>query len=144
MRLGQKLKAYKILLDTNILISAAYSKMGVPSQAYRKAVEPPCLAFVCEQSIEEFRRVFNRKFPDKIYAFESFITAALSVMAVVPVPRTADNNEGKIRDVSDRAILRAAIKAGVDIIVTGDKDFLESGLKTPIIMTAADFIKKTL
>ena len=30
----------------------------------------------------------------------------------------------------------------VDIIVTGDKDFLESGLIFPLIMTAAEFLKK--
>ena len=69
----------RVLLDTNVLISAAYSKGGIPNEAYRKAVESPYQAFVCEQTIEEFRRVFNRKFPDKIYAFESFITSALSV-----------------------------------------------------------------
>ena len=43
----------KVLIDTNILISAAYSRLGVPNQAYQKAVEPPYQAFVCEQNIED-------------------------------------------------------------------------------------------
>ena len=47
--------------------------------------------------------------------------------------------EDKIRDVNDRPILRAAINAKADILLTGDKDFLESGIDTPKIMTAADF-----
>lgn len=46
----------------------------------------------------------------------------------------------KIRDVSDRPILRAAIRAGADVLLTGDKDFLESGLKNPAIMTPTEFI----
>ena len=131
----------KVLIDTNILISAAYSRLGVPNQAYQKAVEPPYQAFVCEQNIEEFRRIFNRKFPDKVYAFESFISFALSVITVIPVPKTPHSAENLIRDVDDRPILRAAIHAKIDIIVTGDKDFLESGLTDPQVMTAAEFVK---
>ena len=46
----------------------------------------------------------------------------------------------KVRDVNDRPILRAAIHAKADILLTGDKDFLESGLATPQILTAADFV----
>jgi len=45
-----------------------------------------------------------------------------------------------IRDVNDRPILRAALKAKVDVLITGDKDFLESGVETPKIVTAAEFI----
>ena len=48
--------------------------------------------------------------------------------------------ENKIRDVKDRPILRAAIHANADVLLTGDKDFLESGLHTPKIMTASDFL----
>ena len=39
----------------------------------------------------------------------------------------------------NRPILRAALHAKADILLTGDKDFLESGIDTPKIMTAADF-----
>ena len=40
----------------------------------------------------------------------------------------------------DRPILRAAIQARADILLTGDKDFLESGVKTPRIMSPAEFM----
>ena len=43
---------------------------------------------------------------------------------------------------NDRPILRAAIHAGADILLTGDKDFLESGILNPKIMTAAEFVKE--
>ena len=39
-----------------------------------------------------------------------------------------------------QAFVKAAIYARADILLTGDKDFLESGLHSPKIMTAADFI----
>lgn len=51
-----------------------------------------------------------------------------------------ENKESEIRDVKDRPILRAAINADVDVILTGDKDFLESGIENPKIFTARDFI----
>ena len=49
--------------------------------------------------------------------------------------------ETQIRDVNDRPILRAAIEAKADVLLTGDKDFLESGVTDPAIMTPAEFLK---
>ncbi len=43
--------------------------------------------------------------------------------------------------VNDRPILRAAIYANADILLTGDKDFLESGLQYPKIVTVSDFVQ---
>ena len=48
--------------------------------------------------------------------------------------------ETQIRDVNDRPILRAAINAKADVLLTGDKDFLESGVKNPAIMTPTEFL----
>ena len=62
-------------------------------------------------------------------------------LKVVPTPIEEEISEEKIRDIKDRPILRAALYANTDILLTGDKDFLESGLKHPKIMTAAEFIQ---
>lgn len=130
----------KVLIDTNILISAALSNKGTPYQAFVKAVSYPNHGLVCEQNIDEMRRIFNRKFPKKISALETFLSLALLTLQVVPTPIVEHSSEQAIRDVKDRPILRAAIYANADILLTGDKDFLESGLQNPKIMTAADFI----
>jgi predicted nucleic acid-binding protein len=37
-------------------------------------------------------------------------------------------------------VLRAAVAADVDMIVTGDKDLLESGIERPRIISPADFV----
>ena len=130
----------KVLIDTNILISAALSANGTPFQAYVKAVTYPNDGIVCEQNIDEMRRIFNRKFPNRIQAFEQFLSLALLTLEVVPTPEEELDSEQHIRDVKDRPILRAAISAGADVLLTGDKDFLESGVKNPKIMTAAEFV----
>ncbi len=130
----------KILIDTNILISAALNSKGTPYRAFIKAVSYPNHGLVCEQNIDEMRRIFNRKFPRKIPALEAFLSLALLTLEVVTTPVEKHSSEEKIRDVSDRPILRAAIHAKADILLTGDKDFLESRLHSPQIMTAADFL----
>ena len=133
----------KVLIDSNILISAALNSNGTPYQAYLKAVTFPNHGLICEQNIDELRRIFNRKFPNRIAALEQFLSIALMTLELVPTPIEEYHAENKIRDVKDRPILRAAIHANADVLLTGDKDFLESGLHTPKIMTASDFLTDT-
>jgi predicted nucleic acid-binding protein len=66
---------------------------------------------------------------------------ALTTLDLIPYSVVGVSDENLIRDVSDRPILRAAIHAKVDILITGDKDLLESGISNPKIMTAAEFLK---
>lgn len=130
----------RVLIDTNVLISAALSANGVPYQAYVKAVTYPNHGLICEQNVDEMKRIFNKKFPNRLTALDRFLSVALLTMELVPIPTDEDVAELQIRDVKDRPILRAAIEAGADILLTGDKDFLESGLKKPVIMTPAEFV----
>lgn len=130
----------RILIDTNVLISAALSANGTPYRAYVKAASYPNHALICEQNVDELRRIFNKKFPSKLAALDKFLSIALLTLELVPTPTEEDISETRIRDLNDRPILRAAIKARADILLTGDKDFLESGIKNPAIMTPADFL----
>ena len=130
----------RVLIDTNILISAALYPNGVPFQAYVKAVTVPNKGLVCEQNIDELHRIFNRKFPTRMAALEQFLAFALMTLEVVPTPDEEEPAEQKVRDAMDRPILRAAIQAKADVLLTGDKDFLESGITNPKIMTASQFL----
>lgn len=130
----------KVLIDTNILISAALSIGSTPYKAYLKAVTHPNKGVVCDQNIDELRRVFNRKFPSRLDALERFLAQSLTVLEVVPTPSHSLDSESSIRDVKDRPILRAAVTADVDFILTGDRDFLESEIEKPRIVTAAQFL----
>ena len=129
-----------VFLDTNILISAVLNSNSTPAKAFIKAVSFPNRGLVCEQNIDEMRRIFNRKFPAKIQALETFLSLALLTLEVVNIPYLEYTSENSIRDVNDRAILRAAIFAKADVLVTGDKDFLESDIVNPKILTAAEFL----
>lgn len=130
----------KILIDTNILISAALNNQGTPYKAYIKAVTSPNQAVITDQNIDELKRIFNRKFPNKIYLLDEFLSRIMSCVEIIETPITDIPEETKIRDVKDRPILRAAMANDIDILITGDKDFLESGITNPKIMTASEFI----
>lgn len=131
----------RVLIDTNVLISAALNINSVPFQAYVKAASYPNHGLICEQNVDEMKRIFNKKFPNRISSLDKFLSTALLILELVPIPTSENTSELQIRDVNDRPILRAAIEAKADILLTGDKDFLESGVENPLIMTSTDFIK---
>ena len=130
----------RVLIDTNVLISAALYPNSTPYHAYVKAATYPNRGLICEQNVDEMKRIFNKKFPDRIAALDRFLSVALLTLELVPVPVDETLSEAKIRDAKDRPILRAAINADADILLTGDKDFLESGLERPKAMTPAEFL----
>ena len=130
----------RVLIDTNVLISAALNADGVPFQAYKKASSYPNKGLICEQNVDEMKRIFNKKFPTKLSALDKFLSMALLTLELIPVAELEAQEESQIRDVNDRPILRAAIWAMADILLTGDRDFLEAGLNKPQIMTPAVFL----
>ncbi|MDR1953986.1 MAG: putative toxin-antitoxin system toxin component, PIN family [Clostridiales Family XIII bacterium] len=130
----------KVLLDTNVLFSAVLSADSTPMRAFCKAVTPPNRLFICEQTIEELKRTFQAKFPQRLPQLHRFIDNSLILANIVPIPPKPVEDEALIRDESDRPIFRAAASALVDVFVTGDKDFLESGILNPKIMTPTAFI----
>ena len=50
----------RVLIDTNVLISAALNADGVPFQAYKKASSYPNKGLICEQNVDEMKRIFNK------------------------------------------------------------------------------------
>lgn len=112
----------------------------VPYKAYVNAASYPNRGLICEQNVDEMNRIFNKKFPQRLAALDKFLSIALLTLELVPVPTDENMSESQIKDADDRPILRVAIEAKADILLTGDKDFLESGLKNPIIITPAEFL----
>lgn len=131
----------RILIDSNVLISAALNINSTPFEAYTKAATYPNHGLICDQNVDEIKRIFNKKFPQRLAALDQFLSLALLTLELVPIPTDINISESQIRDINDRPILRAAIEAKADILLTGDKDFLESGLKNPIILTPTEFLK---
>jgi putative PIN family toxin of toxin-antitoxin system len=130
----------RVMFDTNIIISAILNPLGNPSTALLKGAEFPYTLVLCDQIVDEIRRIFNRKFPFRVLDMELFLARLRYDMVSLSAEDEASPDEGEIRDVKDRPILRAARKASIDILVTGDKDFTESTVTQPTIMTATQFL----
>ena len=64
----------------------------------------------------------------------------LPYIHVVQTPDAEIQAETVIRDPKDRPILRAALNAHADFFLTGDKDFLESSITDPRIVSVAGFL----
>ncbi len=132
-----------IFVDSNVLVSAILNPNSIPYKAFIKAVTLPNKAFICQQNVDEVIKTFRIKFPSRLNDIETFFETASSVLEIVPVPKENTSTENTIRDLNDRPILRAAMKVDADIILTGDKDFLEAGLTKPLPMTPAQFLLHT-
>jgi uncharacterized protein len=107
---------------------------------YHKAVTYPNHCILCQQNSDELEAVYKKKFPDKLIYLQQFLSAISYLIEVIPMTTNVIKEEKSMRAATDRPIIRTAIKTKVDIIITGDKDFLESGLVKPCIITAADFL----
>ena len=130
----------KVMLDTNIIISAVLFPNGRAAQAFLKSLSYPYEPIVCDYVLNELRRKFDEKFPDKASNLDEFLQMALLFIEVVPTPTLELLEERQIRDPKDRPILRAALNNHADLFLTGDKDFLESSVSDPRIISVAEFL----
>ena len=127
-------KLRRILIDTNILFSALLFPHSKPAKALLCAGET-CEIVLCDRNIVELRDIVHRKAPNRINDVEAFLVRFPYVL--IPASSYA---EKLMRDAKDQPILNAAIAADVDIILTGDKDFLCLDLERPKCMTASQFL----
>ncbi len=112
----------KVFLDTNVLASAAATR-GLCADLLR-AVFASHELFISEQVIAELRDVLRLKFgvgQDLVDDFILLLEQDSVSAQTTPLPRI------KLKDRDDLAIVGAAITAGAEGLVTGDKELLELG-----------------
>ncbi len=130
----------RIMIDTNIFISAILFPNSKAASALLKALTPPYQPLTCDYVVDELHRKFREKFPDRMTELEAFLYSALAMIHIIPTPEELYEAENLIRDPKDRLILRAALSSNADLFLTGDKDFLESSVIDPCIISVADFL----
>lgn len=125
----------RILVDTNILFSALLYPKSKPAKVLLYIADKYDIV-LCDRNIIELRDILNRKAP-KFLPDAEVLLAELSY-ELIPA---AYHTEKLIRDAKDQPILNAAIVSDVDIILTGDKDFLSLDMERPKCMTAVQFFE---
>ena len=125
----------RVLIDTNILFSALLFPGSKPAKALYHVAENHEIV-LCDQNIQEFREILTRKAPRFLPDAEVFIAE----LPFELIPAVA-HEEKLIRDTKDQPILNAAILSDVDLILTGDKDFLSLNMGRPKCLTASDYLE---
>ena len=81
----------RVMIDTNIFISAALFPGGKASAALMKALVSPYQPVTCDYVIDELHRKFQEKFPDRLEDLNAFLNASLPVISVVKTPDVTVN-----------------------------------------------------
>src|SRR3989344_2693244 len=129
----------KIVLDTNILISA-FGWEGKPKEIFRRVLNHEFELIMSKKQLEELTRVLD--YPK----FEFIEDQKLRFIAIITEIVTIIETEGTLNiikdDLSDNIILESAIKSKTRFLVSGDDHLLSlkeySGVK---IVTASEFLE---
>ena len=114
-----------IVIDTNVLISAALSPDGPPAKLLAKVLTDHRLVFTTATFAELESRLWKPKF-DRYITLEErkAVLHDLSAAAVwVEVPQSIANAIHS-RDADDDMFIHAAIAAEATLLITGDQDLL--------------------
>ena len=127
----------RIMIDTNVFISLVVFGSKSLEKMINNISENHTL-ILSSYILEEITSVINSKFPKKLQAMDDILFNMPFEIEYTPsiLPK---HNFFVIRDPKDEKILYSAITADVDILITGDKDFLDIGLERPKIVTPSEF-----
>ncbi|MBR1560482.1 MAG: putative toxin-antitoxin system toxin component, PIN family [Clostridia bacterium] len=126
----------RVMIDTNVLVSALLFP-GSRVAAVMEHIAAHHTLVLASFVIEELRAVVARKFPQRTTAIEDLLEALC--YEYVLTPRHLEDRLFDIRDAKDYPVLYTAMTNGVDILVTGDKDFTEVDVDQPEIMTPSQY-----
>lgn len=107
-----------LFLDANVLFSAARSGDGRAASLMRLAEMGRCELLTSPHALEEARRNIGVKHPDSVGALENLVYR----VRLVPEADIGAHEEGLSFGLppKDAPILGAALRAGADMLVTGD------------------------
>jgi uncharacterized protein len=112
----------RLVIDTNVLVSAAISVPSAPRQAVDWAIDHGALLF-SGSTMDELQKVLLRPKFDRYLTREGraiFLAQLESVAEMVPTVQIVR----KCRDPKDDKFLEVALNGMADVIVTGDADLL--------------------
>ncbi len=128
----------KVVLDTNILISAFVFPGGAPEAVYRLALERRIEMVTSPALLAEFGRVLAEKFGWEASMAEEAVAQVIRISVLV---RPGETVTEIAADPADDRVLEAAGEAKADVIVSGDRHLLRLGTWRGVrVDRAADFV----
>ena len=129
----------KIVLDTNVLVSALLKPRSKPARIMRLVLQGDIEIVGNESIFAEYLDVLKRpKFnlnPDKVQTILQLIRSK-----GINAPALAESFD--LPDSSDESFLEAALSAGADVIITGNKKhFPQESCKGQKVVTPTEFLQ---
>jgi len=123
------MKVKRVVVDTNVLISAVLSPLSVPAQIVNDCLRHAALVFSKETFEELETRLWRPKF-DRYVAIEQrrrllYHLASVAQWVALPEPPRPRHS----RDPDDDRFLYTALQGQAQWLISGDKDLLELSCK---------------
>lgn len=130
----------KIILDTNVIVSALLSN-GIPSQIINELVlERKVLVCISEEVLEEYFEVLARPKFSKIRSFKAKADLVLTVIDDIAEKYSPNVKIDLIKDVSDNKFLELALASQADYIITGNtSDFTMERFEKTVVTTPRQY-----
>ncbi len=130
----------RIILDTNVLISAIFFETGNEARILDEVLRGKVTLVSSLDILQEFRETLAApKFKLTPLEILSVFQLMVSISEIVLAP---PSSELKCRDPDDQKFLDCAVEGGLDFLATGDRDLLEiKNLSRTKIVTARELIK---
>ena len=129
----------KILIDTNVLISA-FVFGGKASCLLELLFDSNYTLLISDYVDSEFKSKLEEKWSQKAEKVYSLYHTLPFVFC-----ESSPTQQGDLRDKKDIPVLSDALYHEADIILSGDKDFLEADLEKPLVYSPAmmyEFLKR--
>jgi hypothetical protein len=116
----------RVLLDRNVLISAALRPIGPPGQIVRALLHRQSFQLVLSHAIvAEVERALGRpKIRKALREPDEARLWLVDLAAIADLVEDTGKVAGECRDPADDMVLSAAIEGRVEVVVTGDDDLL--------------------
>lgn len=111
----------RVFLDANILVAGSVWPRW-PYEVLQHALKGDYRLVLNAYVIEEARRTLTARFQHEIGRFDAFLATCNYEKADIPTAEAVAAHSGLVRDIADVPVALAAIEAGVDCLVSEDKD----------------------
>ncbi len=112
----------RIVLDTNVLVSAVLFERGNEARILGYALEGGARPVSSLEILEEYREVLSR--PKFKLAPTQILAAFQTVLSLCEIVLEIRKARAECRDPDDQKVLDCATTARANLLVTGDKDLL--------------------
>jgi putative PIN family toxin of toxin-antitoxin system len=128
----------RVVLDTNVLVSALIFPGGKPETVYRRALDGAIVLITTGALLAELGRVLETKFGWAATRVEEVVA---QIVRVGEVAKSERRLAVIAADPADNAVLEAAIAGRAALIVSGDSHLLDLGVYGGIrILDPAGFL----